>query len=62
MIVFTNKNELKDKLSNDHFLYYPKLLVHKYKNNKFNYFNYFFYAVGSSSITTIKTQKKIIIN
>ena len=28
------KNELKDKLGNDHFLYYPKLLVHKYKNNK----------------------------
>ena len=28
------KNELRNKLSTEHFLYYPKLLVRKYKNNK----------------------------
>ena len=28
------KNELKTKLSDDHFLYSPKLLIHKYRNNK----------------------------
>ncbi len=28
------KNELKNKLSKDYFLYSPKLLIHKYKNNK----------------------------
>ena len=28
------KNELSEKLSSEHILYSPKLLVHKYKNNK----------------------------